>query len=184
MNEAIVDIKAKIQNALEEINIEELGKLCRDFMTDKKLDAFKFLIRFYGILENYCNSVVLNFKEKDMHQKIKESRFPQQLEDSLDETRETRNKIVHESYDLTQYDVEQIKNTFLSFLYYLVSTKLMKISPKELIEKIEYEFIDKKGLFWEVRRFLHVNLGEILKFQGYYENFLFPLLEDLGIPKK
>ena len=184
MNEAILGIKSKIQNSLEEINIEELGKLCRDFMADKNLDAFKFLIRFYAILEKYCNSVVTGFKEKEMHQKIKESSFPQQLEDSLDETRKTRNKIVHESYDLTQDDVEQIKKTFLSYLYYHVSTKLLKLSPKELIEKISYEFIDKKGLIWEIRRFLHVNLGETLKFKGFYENFLLPLLDELGIPQK
>jgi hypothetical protein len=183
MNETIIDIKSKIQNALQEINIEELGKLCRDFMTDKNIDAFKFLIRFYNILENYCNSVVMDFREKDMHQKIKESSFPQQLEASLDGTRKIRNKIVHESYDLTQDDAEQIKNTFLSYLYYLVSTKLVKLNPKELIEKIDYEFIDKNGLLWEVRRFLHVNLGEILKFKGYYENLLIPLLVDLGIQK-
>lgn len=184
MNDAILDIKSKIQSAMEEIKIEELGKLCRDFMSDKNLDAFKFLIRFYAILEKYCNSVVTGFKEKDMNQKIKESSFPHQLEDSLDETRKIRNKIVHESYDLNQDDVEQIKNTFLSYLYYHVSTKLLKLSPKELIEKISYEFIDKKGLIWEIRRFLHVNLGETLKFKGFYENFLLPLLDELGIPQK
>ena len=181
-SEAITNIKAEINKSLETLNIDEWGFLCRGFLTEKSIDPFKFLIRFYANLENYCNSAIDNPKEKDMYQKIKESDFPQQLEDDLDETRKLRNKVVHESYDLNQDDVELIKNAFLTFLHYLISTELAKLKLKSQVENIEYKFINKKGLLWEIKSFLNVDLGKILRFQGYKKNFLTPLLEDLGIP--
>ncbi|KKK57317.1 hypothetical protein LCGC14_3055680, partial [marine sediment metagenome] len=143
--EALLDIKSKIQNVLEKINIEELGKLCRDFMTDKKVDAFKFLIRFYGILEKYCNSLVSDDNEKNMYQKIKESSFPQQLENSLDEIRDLRNKIVHEGYDLTQDDEEKIKNA-VRIKKKISEPFLIKVEGEEeklwrACGKIVYEFL-------------------------------------------
>lgn len=147
-NEAIANIKAEIKKSLETLNIDEWGLLCRGFLTEKNIDPFKFLIRFYANLENYCNSAIDNPKEKDMHQKIKESDFPQQLEDNLDETRKLRNKVVHESYDLNQDDVELIKNAFLTFLHYLISTELAKLKLKSQVENLEYTFINKKGLLW------------------------------------
>ena len=171
-----------IKKSLKTLNINEWGYLCRGFLTEKNIDPFKFLIRFYANLENYCNSAINNSKEKDMYQKIKESDFPQQLEDLLDETRKLRNKVVHESYDLNEDDAELIKNAFLAFLSYLISTELAKLKLKSQVENIEYNFINKKGLLWEIKRFLRVDLGEILKFQGYYHNFLVPILDDLGIP--
>ena len=117
-----------------------------------------------------------------MHQKITESNFPQQLEFLLDETRKLRNEVVHESYDLNEDDVVIIKDAFLNFLSYLISTELAKLELKSQVENIEYDFINKKSLLWEIRRFLRVDLGEILKFQGYYHDFLKPILDDLGIP--
>ena len=180
-NETIANIKTEIKKSLEALNIEEWGLLCRGFLTEHNIDPFKFLIRFYANLENYCNSTVNNSKEKDMHQKINESDFPQQLEENLEETRKLRNKVVHESYDLNQDDAELIKNAFLAFLSYLISTELAKLKLKPRVENIEYNFINKKDLLWEINRFLRVDLGEILKFQGYYHNFLKPILEDLGI---
>ena len=181
--EAITKIKAEIAKSLESLNIDEWGLLCRGFLTEKNIDPFKFLIRFYANLENYCNSTIDNSKEKDMYQKIKQSDFPQQLEFLLDETRKLRNEVVHESYDLNEDDVALIKDTFLNFLSYLISTELAKLRLKSQVENIEYKFINKKGLFWEIKRFLHVDLGEKLKFQGYYNDFLMPLLDELGIPK-
>ena len=179
--EVVTNIRAEIRKSLETLNINEWGLLCRGFLTEKNIDPFKFLIRFYANLENYCNSVINNSKEKDMLQKIKESDFPQQLEDILNETRKLRNKVVHESYELNEDDAELIKKAFLTFLSYLVSTELAKLKLKSQVENIEYKFINKKGLLWEIKRFLHVDLGEILKFQGYYNNFLMPILDDLGI---
>lgn len=180
--EAITKTKAEIVKSLEALNINEWGLLSRGFLTEKIIDPFKFLIRFYANLENYCNSLASNSKEKDMHQKIMESSFPQQLEDILEETRKLRNKVVHESYDLNEDDAELIKNAFLTFLSYLISSELAKLELKSQVENIEYKFINKKSLLWEIRRFLQVDLGEILKFQGYYHNFLKPILDDLGIP--
>lgn len=180
--EAITKIKAEIKKSLEALNINEWGLLCRGFLTEKNIDPFKFLIRFYANLENYCNSLANNSKEKDMHQKIKESVFPQQLEDILEETRKLRNKVVHESYDLNEDDVVLIKNAFLTFLSYLISSELAKLKLKFQVENIEYKFINKKILLWEIRRFLQIDLGEILKFQGYYHNFLRPILDELEIP--
>jgi len=184
MNEAIDQIKKKVQGAITEINIDEWGNLCRGFLTDKKIDSFKFLVRFYANLENYCNSKLTDYKEKDMYQKIKESKFPPELENKLDEMRKLRNKVVHESHELTQDDIELIKETFISFLLYIVTMRLTKLDLKSHIENIERDFIDKKGLLWVYKRYPHVDLGEKLKFQGYYEKFLTPLLADLGIPLK
>lgn len=181
-NEAIIKFKAEIEKSLEALNINELGLLSRGFLTAKNIDPFKFLIRFYANLENYVNSIINNSKEKDMYQKINESGFPQQLEDNLDDIRKLRNKVVHESYNLKGADVVLIKNAFLSFLSNLISTELAKLKLKSQVENLEYKFINKKSLLWEIRRFLQVDLGEILKFPGYEFNFLKPILDDLGIP--
>jgi len=181
-NEAITNIKSEIEKSLEALNINEWGLLCRGFLSAKNIDPFKFLIRFYANLENYCNSSLDNSKEKDMHQKIKESGFPQQLEDNLEDIRKLRNKVVHESYDLNHGDAEVIKNAFLAYLSYLISSELAKLNLISQVENLEYKFINKKSLLWEIRRFLQVDLGEILKFQGYEHNFLKPILDDLGIP--
>ena len=181
-NEMVNKFKGEIEKSLEALNINEWGLLCRGYFTEKSIDPFKFLIRFYANLENYCNSVVNNSEEMDMNQKIVESKFPQQLEDNLEELRKLRNKVVHESYDLKDSDTELIKNTFLNFLSYLLSTELAKLKLKSKVENLEYEFINRDGLLWEIRRFLQVDLGEILKFQGYYHDFLRPILDDLGIP--
>ena len=183
-NEVISNIKAEIQAALEAINIDEWSLLCRGFLSEKNIDSFKFLIRFYANLENHVNSVMPNHKEKDMSQKLKESKFPPDLEFKLDEIRKLRNEVVHEGYELAQDDSEQIKHTFISFLRHLVSFKLTKLDLKSQIENLEYEFLDKKGLFWACKQFFHIDLGEKLKFQGFYEKILTPLLEDLGIPLK
>ena len=180
--ETSANFKAEIEKSLEALNIDEWGLLCRGFLTEKSIDPFKFLIRFYANLENYINSALNNYKDKDMYQKIKVSDFPQQLEERLDETRKLRNKVVHESYELNEDDAELIKNAFLAFLSYLISTELAKLKLKPRVENIEYNFINKKDLLWEINRFLRVDLGEILKFQGYYHDFLKPILDDLGIP--
>ena len=137
--EAMTNIKADIVKSLKAFNIEEWGLLCRGFLTEKSIDPFKFLIRFYANIENYCNSIVANFEDKDMHQKIKDSAFPQQLEDFLEETRKLRNKVVHESYELNDSDAELIKNAFLSFLSNLVLTELTKLNLTSQVENIEYD---------------------------------------------
>ena len=175
-------IRTLIKETLDKISIDEWGALYRGFKNEEIYDSFKFLIRFYSYLENYCNSQVDDFKNKEMAQKIQELNLPKSFAELIEKVRKLRNQIAHHDYELSINDEEIIENGFISFVYYLVLKNLKALEIIELIENTEYDFIDVESIKFEIRIFLHAYLFEILRFKDYIKNFLLPLLEELNIP--
>ena len=182
-DETIEDIVSDIKDSLNNIQIEKLGSLSRGFYTEK-VDPFKSLIRFYANLKEYfISDIDQNSKELDLDHKMKESHFPKQLEESIKEIRDLRNKVVHDSYDLSEEDIELIKGAFQIFVYYLVSSELVKLKLKKRIETIENGIIQKENVFWAIKKYLNDEVGNILVFPDYSNTILKPLLKDLKFPK-
>lgn len=183
LDETIDDVISDIKLSLNNIHIEKLGSLSHGFYSENA-DPFKSLIRFCANLKEYCGPYSNNPKEMDLEQKGHESNFPEQLEELLQETRKLRDKVVQEIYDLSQDDIELIKKTFQTFLYYLVSTELTKLNLKSRIDKIGNGFINKDDVFWAVRKFLNDDINKILEFPDFSNKILKPLMEVLEFPKK
>jgi hypothetical protein len=183
LDEIIDTVISDIKQSLNNIHIEKLGSLSRGFYAENA-DPFKSLIRFCANLKLYENPNIDNPKEIDLERRINESIFPKQLEELLQETRKLRDKVVQEIYDLSQGDIELIKNAFQSFVYYLISTELTKLNLKSRIDKIGNGLIKKDDVFWAVRRYLNDEVSKLLEFPDYSNKILKPLLENLEFPKK
>lgn len=182
-DEAIDTIVSDIKDSLKNIHIEKLGSLSRGFYTEK-VDPFKSLIRFYANLKEYFVSNIDHSSiETDLDKEAKNMHFPEQFEDVLREIRNLRNRVVHESYDLNENDIELVKDAFQTFVYYLVSTELVKLKLKNRIENIENGIINKENVFWAIKKFLNDELGDILAFPDYSTAILKPLLKELEFPK-
>ncbi|MFW9929281.1 MAG: hypothetical protein ACFFD1_07810 [Candidatus Thorarchaeota archaeon] len=182
-DETIEDIVSDIKESLNNIQIEKLGSLSRGFYTEK-VDPFKSLIRFYANLKEYfLSNIDESTKEMDLDQLFKESHFPKQLKEHLKDIRDLRNKVVHDSYDLSEADIELVKKAFQAFVYYLISSELAKLKLKNRIETIENGIIQKENVFWAIKKYLSDEVGDILVFPDYSNTILKPLLEDLEFPK-
>ncbi|MHA1249054.1 MAG: hypothetical protein ACTSRP_03590 [Candidatus Helarchaeota archaeon] len=94
-----------------------------------------------------------------------------------------RNKIVYEKYELTQKNEEEIKDAFVSFLYNILLETLKKTNIINEIKECEYNFLDKDNIKFEIRRFLHIYLGEKLKFDGFYGKILLLIVKELKLEK-
>jgi hypothetical protein len=181
-DETIEDFVSDIRDSLKSIHLEKLGSLSRGFYAEK-VDPFKSLIRFYANVKEYCVSNTEQSSEKiDLEQKITESKFPKQLKEKLHQIRDLRNKVVYDSYELNQEDIELLKTAFQKFVYHLISTELVKLKLKSRIKNIENGIINKENVFWSIKRFLNNELGAILVFPDYSNTILKPLLEDLEFP--
>jgi len=45
----------------------------------------------------------------------------------------------------------------------------------------EYSFIDINKIKYEIQEFLHLYLGNVLPLKDFYNDFLIPLLDELGV---
>ena len=182
-DEIIADFVSDIKKSLNNIHIKKLGSLSREFYTEK-VDPFKSLIRFYANLKEYfVSNLDQSSIEMDSDVKVKQPNFPEQLEEISREIRNLRNRVVHESYDLNEDDIELVKDAFQTFVYYLLSSELIKLKLKSRIEKIDNGVINKENVFWAIKKYLSDEVGDILVLPDYSNAILRPLLEDLEFPK-
>lgn len=175
------NIKNKIKNALDEIDFINWGGPYREWKHNKNVDAFKFLIKFYSNLEDYCNAQVEDYKNKDMPEKIMELNLPEDLERLIQNIRALRNIIVHEAHELTEEEQGNIETTYTKFMFYLVMKHLKPLNLNKIEIEPEYSFIEIDKVNHEIQSFLHLYLGRTLGIKEFFNNFLTPLLKDLGI---
>ena len=173
--------KNKIKNALDEIDFSNWGTPYREWKNNKKFDAFKFLIKFYSNLEDYCNAQVEDYKNKDMVEKILELKLPEDLERLIQSIRALRNIIVHETHELIDEEESTIETSYIQFMYYLVMKHLKPLDLDKIEIEPEYEFIEIEKINHEIQSFLQLYLGTILGIKDFTNSFLTPLLKDLGI---
>jgi hypothetical protein len=175
------DIKTKIKNALDEIDFVNWGTPYREWKNNKNFDTFKFLIKYYSNLEDYCNAQVEDYKNKDMVEKILELKLPADLERLIQSIRALRNTIVHETHELLEQEQNTIETSYIQFMLYLVMKHLKPLNLDKIEIEPEYNFIEIDKINHEIHTFLQLYLGTILGIKDFTNSFLIPLLKDLGI---
>ena len=180
--EKVDSVKRKIKDALDKINFDHWGAPYREWKTDKNVDTFKFLIRFYTNIKDYSNSQVENYNNKEMPEKINELNLPSLLVELLGDILKLHNKVIHNVYQLNEEEEELVEKAFIQFMYYLVGKQLKPLNLNKIEIKPEYDFIDKAEVYHEIREFLHLYLQSTLYIQEFDNNFFIPLLEKLEIP--
>ncbi|MCK4781079.1 MAG: hypothetical protein KAT57_12845, partial [Candidatus Lokiarchaeota archaeon] len=92
-----------------------------------------------------------------------------------------RNKIAHEVYELNEEEESLVESTFTQFMRYLIMKQLAPLNLDKIKIKPEHNFIDINKIKYEIQEFLHLYLGKVLHIKNFYNNFLIPLLEELGV---
>ena len=179
--EKVDNARSKIKSALAEIDFIHWGSPYQEWKHDRNVDAFKFLVKFYTNLEDYCQTRIEDPNNKDMDQKISELNLPEDLNNNMQDIRILRNKIVHEAYEIAEEEEVKIEDTYIQFMYWLVSTYLKPLGLDKIKIEPEYTFLDISKINYEIREFLHLYLGSTLRIKNFYDKFLTPLLKELGI---
>ena len=179
--EKVDNIKKSIKNVLDDVNFFQWGDPYREWKSDKNVDSFKFLVRFFTNLEEYTKTHVQEYINKDMEEKIKNLELSEDLENFLQSIRKLRNKIVHEAYEITEEEDNVIEEAFVGFMSHLVAKQLKPLNLDKIEIEPEYQFIDINKINYEIQNFLQLYLYSTLRIKDFNETFLTPLLEDLGI---
>lgn len=147
LKEITKKVEDKIESTLQDVGIEVWETL---YKID---DNFKFLVRFFANLENYCNTKLGLSNERDMSIKIKKLKLPQEVEISLLKLNHIKNEIIQGDYDLTHEEKEIIGNILIKFVFFLFDKH---IKPLVTTNKLNegYEFISIRDLQSEVKSFL------------------------------
>ncbi|MBY8981825.1 MAG: hypothetical protein KGD57_02685 [Candidatus Lokiarchaeota archaeon] len=114
--EKVDNIKLSIKKQLDEIKFDHWGIPYKEWKTDKTVDTFKFIIRFYTNLNDYTNSQIPNSNNKDMQQKIQELDLPALLQDLLIDIQKLQNKVSRDVYELEEEEEELVDNAFIQFI--------------------------------------------------------------------
>jgi hypothetical protein len=179
--EKVDNIKISIKKALDEVNFDHWGSSYNKWKEDKSIDSFKFLIHFYTTLVEYLDSQVEEHNNKTVVQKIEELNLPQNLEILTKNVGDLRNKITHEAYELSEEEEQLVESTFTQFMRYLIIKQLTPLKLDKIKIKAEHDFIDINRVNYEIQDFLHVFLGKLLHIKEFYNIFLVPLFEELGV---
>lgn len=180
--EKVDNIKRKIKDALDKINFNHWGAPYKEWKTDKNVDTFKFLIRFYTNLKDYTNSQVENYNNKEMPEKIRELNLPSMLVELLGDILKLHEKLIHNVYQLNEEEEDLVEKTFIQFMYYIVGKQLKPLNLNKIEIKPEHNFIDKVEVYYQIREFLHLYLHSTLYIEEFDNKFFTPLLEKLEIP--
>ena len=89
--------------------------------------------------------------------------------------------MVHGDYQLDENDELKIETVFSKLLLELFIKVLKPLNLDSIEIEQEYSFINIEDIHREIRIFFHTEIGEILRLKNYYETFLIPLLNELGI---
>lgn len=152
------NIAEKVKNNIE-TSLKDLNLPAWENMYDFD-DTFKLLVRFYANLDHYCNSQLTSEKDKDLATKIKLLKLSPDLEETLLELNEIRNKAIHGGYELSQHDKDKINHAVIEFILNLIEKHIKPlIDGKKL--KNKYSYIDLKDLNSEIKLFLNGYLNNI-----------------------
>ncbi|MFX1418699.1 MAG: hypothetical protein ACFE9N_07250 [Promethearchaeota archaeon] len=179
--EKVDNIKKHIKDALYEVNFEHWVTYYKKWKQDKTIDSFKFLIHFYSTLVDYLDSQIEDHNNKTIAQKIEELNLPKNLELLTKSVKDLRNKIAHDAYELDEKEEALIESTFTQFMRYLIVKQLTPLNLNKITIEREYDFIDLNKIKYEIQEFLHVYLGKLLPIKEFYNLFLSPLFEELGV---
>jgi hypothetical protein len=175
------NIKKSIKEALDKVNLNQWSLSYNQWKENKSIDSFKFLIHFFSNLISYLDSQVDDSENKTVVQKIEELNLSKNLEVLINKVRELRNKISHEVYELSEEEEQLVENAFNQFIHYLILEQLTPLNLNKIKIEKDYNFIDINKVNYEILRFLHLYLGNLLHVSNFYHEFLVPLFNDLKI---
>jgi hypothetical protein len=144
LKEVTSKVSEEIEENLKEIKMENWENL----YTIK--DNFKFLVRFFTTLENYCNETLGMKNVSDMPNRIRDLNLPKNVELSLLQLNNIKNAIVQGDYDLSREEEEMINGILVRFVFYLINSHIKPLVNEKQLKK-GYEFICMKDLQDEIR---------------------------------
>lgn len=174
-------IKKSIKIALDEVDLPNWSTSYNQWKENKTIDSFKFLIHFFTNLIEYLDSQIDDSDNKTVIQKIEELALSKNLEILVKQVRELRNKISHETYELSVEEEQLVENAFIQFVHYLIMEQLTPLNLDKIKIEKEYSFLDIKKINYEILRFLHLYLGSLFHIKNFYDEFLIPLVQELKI---
>jgi hypothetical protein len=140
-------VQSQINDKLHDLNFETWENLY------KVNDNFKFLVRFFTNLENYCDENLELATIKNMSVKIKKLNLPKDVEISLLQLNNIKDEIVKGDYELSPEDEENINNILVNFVFYLMQKHVKPMINSKLIEE-DYNFIRFADLESEIKSYL------------------------------
>lgn len=147
LKEVIKKVEKDIELKMKDINIE----LWENLYTIN--DNFKFLVRFFNNLKDYCDKTLKISINSDMPNKIKKLHLPKDVELSLLQLNNIKNAIVKGDYDLSNEEEVMINNILVKFVFYLVEAHIKPLVNEDQL-KDGFEFISIKDLEEEIRIYL------------------------------
>jgi hypothetical protein len=140
-------VTGKIEEELEELNFSAWENL---YGID---DNFKFLVRFFANLENYCDSKLGMGNDKNMTNKIKRLKLPKDIEITLLQLNNIKDGIVKGDYELSSDDEENLDKILVNFVLYLIKKHIQPIIDKKQLEK-GFKYITDEDFEVEIKSFL------------------------------
>jgi len=116
-------------------------------------DNFKFLVRFFATLENYCNSKLGMGNDKNMTNKIKRLKLPKEIEIPMIQLNNIKDGIVKGDYELSDDDEENIDKILVNFVLHLIKKHIQPLIDKKQLEK-GYQFIKFEDFEQQIKLFL------------------------------
>jgi len=145
LKEIVNKVKSKVEEEFQ------------DFSVWKNLytidDNFKFLVRFFATLENYCDSKLGMGNDKNMTNKIKRLKLPKEIEIPMLQLNNIKDGIVKGDYELSGDDEENIDKILVNFVLHLIKKHIQPLIDKKQLEK-GYQFIKFEDFEQQIKLFL------------------------------
>ncbi len=147
LKEIIMKIEKDIEDKLKDINMEIWENLY------KIEDNFKFLVRFFNNLNDYCDKTLKVSINSDMPNKIKMLKLPKDVELSLLQLNNIKNAIVKGDYELSKEEEDMINNILVKFVFYLVDSHIKPLVNEDQL-KNGFEFVSMEDLEEQIKIYL------------------------------
>lgn len=145
LKEIVNKVKSKVEEELQDFSVWE-----NLYTID---DNFKFLVRFFATLENYCNSKMGMGNDKNMTNKIKRLKLPKEIEIPMIQLNNIKDGIVKGDYELSGDDEENIEKILVNFVLHLIKKHIQPLIDKKQLEK-GYQFIKFEDFEQQIKSFL------------------------------
>ncbi|MHA1196647.1 MAG: hypothetical protein ACTSRH_11860 [Promethearchaeota archaeon] len=166
-------IQAKIEKILEELQFRAWEKL------HSIKDHFKFLVKFFAILEDYCDNIRKMNKADGLVNKIKNLKLPSSLEEILLQLNNVKDEIIKGDYELSIEECEMIDAILVKFILYLIDFHIKPIISSGIKFK-GVNLVDLRDIKKEVKNFITTYLYSTFNsdkissklIRNYLENWL------------
>jgi len=145
LKEIVNKVKSKVEEELQDFSVWESL-----YTID---DNFKFLVRFFATLDNYCNSKLGMGNDKNMTNKIKRLKLPKEIEIPMIQLNNIKDGIVKGDYELSGDDEENIEKILVNFVLHLIKKHIQPLIDKKQLEK-GYQFIKFEDFEHQIKFFL------------------------------